>query len=478
MEPVDKKLYQRIKNKVWVEIPKHSAYRSGILVQKYKKSFKKKHGNKNPYLGKKPKKKGLARWFSENWVNQRGEVGYKYKSDIYRPERRITSNTPITHGELKKNEIKKARRTKKEKGRIYRFRPNAEKKKNKNTKKKKNTKKIKRNQITGGKRNAGAGHNSYKRLKNGKILFEDYPDFKPNITPKEIFKSGAFGGTYWRPIYSKVNRKNYKNRHKKYPSDWWKGIPANHLSSPNCDMKINKYGVKVGSSLEFWEDKGWINPKHPYGWVEWYCDFFTGKRCEDDERQIKRWKNLAGKKGRFRLWLCNTIMREGGNWNDLSIRPKFRQILLHWGYVLTGNDFKEQMKRNKNLSNKYMRKKNRTLRKSRRNKSSRTKRKVGGRRVRKRRTRRRNRRKGCNMNIKNLLKIFKRRKNTMRKKSIRKKRKISRKRKMQKGGNAILNNIPVGASIQNALSKVAAVQNAFDGAMISNTLQNYSAATI
>ena len=79
MEVTDKKLYEKIKNTVYADIPKHSAYRSGILVQKYKEAFKKKYKNtrKKPYKGNRTKKKGLRRWFDEEWVNQRGEVGYK-----------------------------------------------------------------------------------------------------------------------------------------------------------------------------------------------------------------------------------------------------------------------------------------------------------------------------------------------------------------------------------------------------------------
>ena len=121
-KPVDMKLYELIKIRVYKDIPKHSAYRSGILEQKYKNAFKKKYGGKNPYTGKKTKKKGLSRWFSEKWVNQRGDIGYKYKSDIYRPSKRITKKTPITHTELSKKEIKRARRIKKTKGRVKRFR--------------------------------------------------------------------------------------------------------------------------------------------------------------------------------------------------------------------------------------------------------------------------------------------------------------------------------------------------------------------
>tara|TARA_Y100000389_G_scaffold203710_1_gene253133 strand:+ start:140 stop:1060 length:921 start_codon:yes stop_codon:yes gene_type:complete len=121
-KPKDIFLYEKVKKQIYKKHPKHSAYRSGLLVQKYKKDFKKKHGNKNPYIGKKTKKKGLRRWFDENWVNQRGEVGYKYKNDIYRPSKRITKKTPVTHGELTKKEVKKARKIKYTRGRVKRFR--------------------------------------------------------------------------------------------------------------------------------------------------------------------------------------------------------------------------------------------------------------------------------------------------------------------------------------------------------------------
>ena len=119
--PVDIKMYNRVKKNIYKKIPKHSAYRSGIVVQKYKKAFSKKYGNKKPYTGQKTKKKGLKRWFDEKWLNQRGEVGYKYKNDVYRPTRRITKDTPITFGELKQKEIKRARNEKYTRKRVRRF---------------------------------------------------------------------------------------------------------------------------------------------------------------------------------------------------------------------------------------------------------------------------------------------------------------------------------------------------------------------
>lgn len=179
-----------------------------------------------------------------------------------------------------------------------------------------------------------------RKNKNGEIVFKDYPEFRPNLTPREMFVLGSFGGTYWRPIYSSITNKKYKNQHKKFPKSWWKKIPDEHLTSPDYDKSVNKYKVKVGTTLEFWESKNWIIKQDPYGWVQWYCNFYNGRRVKDDERQIKRWKNLTGPKGRFKLMLVNLIKKHKTTYDDYKISPKIRQILQHWGYALTKKDIK------------------------------------------------------------------------------------------------------------------------------------------
>jgi hypothetical protein len=35
-------------------------------------------------------------------------------------------------------------------------------------------------------------------------VFEDCPELRPNMTPKEVLQAGSFGGTYFRPIKSGV----------------------------------------------------------------------------------------------------------------------------------------------------------------------------------------------------------------------------------------------------------------------------------
>ena len=41
-------------------------------------------------------------------------------------------------------------------------------------------------------------------------------NFSPNKTPIEIIKEGAFGGTYFRDIYSGINEKWYKKSWKEF----------------------------------------------------------------------------------------------------------------------------------------------------------------------------------------------------------------------------------------------------------------------
>ena len=119
-EPSDKKLYQKVKKKITASNPKHGAYRSASIVKEYKSELKKISPNKKPYTGKKPKE-GLSRWFDEKWSNQRGGVGYKSDSDVYRPNVRVSKKTPTTFSELSKSRLNKAQIEKKRKGRVSKF---------------------------------------------------------------------------------------------------------------------------------------------------------------------------------------------------------------------------------------------------------------------------------------------------------------------------------------------------------------------
>lgn len=170
-----------------------------------------------------------------------------------------------------------------------------------------------------------------KRLKDKTLVFDDFPEFRPNLTPREIFLAGSFGGGYWRPINSAVAGKKLKNRHKKF--DFLKDIPDSLITNEVYDKSVNTYGVKVGTSLEYWESNNWIKKPDPYGWVEWYCNFYAGRRSSDDRRQIDRWEGIASKdKGRFRRRLMNMIKKKNAKFDDFTISPAIRQTLQHWAF--------------------------------------------------------------------------------------------------------------------------------------------------
>jgi hypothetical protein len=79
--------------------------------------------------------------------------------------------------------------------------------------------------------------------------FQDYPDFKPNISPREIFEIGIMGGSYFRTIKSPKTKKTYKNHHKKF--SFLKGIPKNKIAQQEYDKSANRYNVVVETLFNY-----------------------------------------------------------------------------------------------------------------------------------------------------------------------------------------------------------------------------------
>ncbi|XP_076445586.1 uncharacterized protein LOC143283287 [Babylonia areolata] len=178
------------------------------------------------------------------------------------------------------------------------------------------------------------------RNKKGELVFEGAPDFRPNMTPKEVMQAGSFGGTYFRPIKSGITGKNYSGVWKELPKDWLEGLNiAKQVSSSKYDEGVNTYQSKCGGSLEMWESSGWIHKQDPYGWFQWYCRFYQGRRTADDDRQIGRWLRCAGTTGRWRNNLISKCVKSGASYNNHAISPVVRQTLQHWGYKLTKEDY-------------------------------------------------------------------------------------------------------------------------------------------
>lgn len=136
-----------------------------------------------------------------------------------------------------------------------------------------------------------------------------HPDFKPELTPKELLELGVFGGKYLTDCSNE------------FPSDWFDHAK---LSPEGKDITLNFFQVDASLPLKHWQEKGWIHPADPRGWFQWYCRYYYGRRLPDEDlRQIKRWKAIYRHAGAIKK---NCLP------GDLNCRKKQRQALLHWAY--------------------------------------------------------------------------------------------------------------------------------------------------
>ena len=112
-EPKNKKLYEKIKNKIKADLQakgkRWSAYASGRLVNEYKKKG-------GTYTGSKKSGKGISRWFKEQWIDVchypkivpcGREAKSTRKYPYCRPLNRLSKSTPKTAKELTEKERKR-----------------------------------------------------------------------------------------------------------------------------------------------------------------------------------------------------------------------------------------------------------------------------------------------------------------------------------------------------------------------------------
>ncbi|NCU38286.1 hypothetical protein EOL96_04500 [Candidatus Saccharibacteria bacterium] len=133
-------------------------------------------------------------------------------------------------------------------------------------------------------------------------------DFTPQLTPKQMLALGVFGGVYMRDCTNE------------FPADWFANAK---LATANRNAELNYFAINASQPLAEWVRKGWIYHEDPRGWFQWYCRYYMGRRCPDDERQIKRWKAMTR-----HIAQVKAHCQQG----DELCRRKQRQAILHWAY--------------------------------------------------------------------------------------------------------------------------------------------------
>jgi hypothetical protein len=149
------------------------------------------------------------------------------------------------------------------------------------------------------------GYEYYRTEPAGKN-FDD--GFEPQLTPRQMLELGVFGGRYMTDC------------RKEFPDSWFRSAK---LSPGHHDKALNYFGVDASQPLAEWRRKKWIRSQDPRGWFQWYCRYYSGRRSEDDERQIRRWRQMARHAAQ---------VRQGCLPRDLDCRRRQRQALLHWAY--------------------------------------------------------------------------------------------------------------------------------------------------
>jgi len=136
------------------------------------------------------------------------------------------------------------------------------------------------------------------------------PQFRPDLTPKQMLELGVFCGKYLTDCRDE------------FPASWFARAK---LSPSGRDCRCNYYfGVDASQRLSEWRRKAWIHPNDPRGWFQWYCRYYLGRRLpEEDARQIGRWKAMRRHVSQIRKH-CEP--------GDPTCRPRQRQALLHWAY--------------------------------------------------------------------------------------------------------------------------------------------------
>lgn len=135
-----------------------------------------------------------------------------------------------------------------------------------------------------------------------------HPDFQPELTPAEMLALGVFGGKYLTDCQAE------------FPASWFAKAKLCH---ERHDPALNCFGVNASQPLAVWRKQGWIYREDPRGWFQWYCRYYLGRRCLDDDRQIKRWRTIRRHIAQIRK-ACPP--------RDLECRPRQRQAVLHWAY--------------------------------------------------------------------------------------------------------------------------------------------------
>jgi hypothetical protein len=99
-----------------------------------------------------------------------------------------------------------------------------------------------------------SAHDGKSRCKEGKLVFDDAPDFRPLLSPAQCIEAGVFGGCYFNPRGGKAGifGRDVAVSHDEFPAQWFANVDDALYRSRRYNIRTNKYRVKSGQDQKFW----------------------------------------------------------------------------------------------------------------------------------------------------------------------------------------------------------------------------------
>eukprot|EP00478_Filoreta_tenera_P001466 GABV01001491.1.p1 GENE.GABV01001491.1~~GABV01001491.1.p1 ORF type:complete len:228 (+),score=82.10 GABV01001491.1:128-811(+) len=153
------------------------------------------------------------------------------------------------------------------------------------------------------------------------------PNFRPELTPRQMLSLGVFDGKYLNDCVLE------------FPREWFKdALDRDKLRPGDPDEDVNLLEISSRKSLQYWREKGWIpivkGDEDVRGWFQWYCRYYIGRRGPSDEKQIKRWKAFKRHRGAIAASIqkMEEDERPRTQAQKRQHRARQRQALLQWAY--------------------------------------------------------------------------------------------------------------------------------------------------
>ena len=152
--------------------------------------------------------------------------------------------------------------------------------------------------------------------------FLNLPGFNPHYTPREILELGVFGGTYFVKYRSQQG----------LPKELFEGLPTIKYDALVYDKNNNYFQVDAHQRRRDFNMPNDARVLDPFGWFQWYCRFFYGRRSSSDNYRLAQWKDELETIMFYITKACEVADKP---LTDLTVEKAWRQQALNFGWDST-----------------------------------------------------------------------------------------------------------------------------------------------